>query len=324
MKKETNTAVATAKKGNLGAKMWKYRGFYLMFLPVLCFAVLFFYAPMFGIRLAFTDYNGVKDPVFVGLKNFNTMFLDPLKAKNFWSAFFNTIQISVWKLALTTAVAVVVSIFLNEIMNIYFKKTVQTIIYLPHFLSWVVTASLFSLILAPNSHGLVNTALEAFGVFKSEQDYIYWIGQSSTWRPVYYIINLWKETGWQTVIFMATLAGINTDQYEAASIDGAGRFQKMRYITFPALANTILTVFILNLAKVMNLFESAFVLQNDAVLDTANVLETYIYYQAFNSGSIPKYGYTTAVGLFKSLVGCVLVLVCNQWSKKVRDGRGIV
>ena len=104
----------------------------------------------------------------------------------------------------------------------------------------------------------------------------------------------------------------------------AGRWGKMRYITFPALQNTILTVLILNLAKVMNLFESAFVMQNDAVLGTANVLETYIYYQTFNSGAIPNYGYTTAVGLFKSLVGCVLVLFCNHLSKKVRDGRGIV
>ena len=115
-----------------------------------------------------------------------------------------------------------------------------------------------------------------------------------------------------------------TELYEAAAMDGAGRWGKMRYITFPALQNTILTVLILNLAKVMNLFESAFVMQNDAVLGTANVLETYIYYQTFNSGAIPNYGYTTAVGLFKSLVGCVLVLFCNHLSKKVRDGRGIV
>ena len=123
---------------------------------------------------------------------------------------------------------------------------------------------------------------------------------------------------------MATLSGVNPEHYEAASIDGAGRFQKMRYITFPAIANTILTVFILQLAKVLNLFESAWVLQNDAVLPTANVLETYIYYRSFNSGGLPNYGFTTAVGLFKSLIGLVLVLVCNAWSKKVRDGRGIV
>ena len=299
--------------------MYKYRGFYLMFLPVFIFAIIFFYLPMLGVRYAFTNYNGIKDATFIGLQNFQKMFGMP----NFWSAFINTLEISIIKLVLTTVVAVVVSIFLNEIINIHFKKIVQTIIYLPHFMSWVVTASVFSLILAPTSQGLVNTFLVNIGVLDSSS-MIYFLGNSKWWRFSYYIINIWKETGWQTVIFMATLAGINTELYEAASIDGAGRWGKMRYITYPALRNTILTVLILNLAKVMNLFESAFVLQNDAVLDTANVLETYIYYQTFNSGAIPNYGYTTAIGLFKSLVGCILVLACNHLSKKIRDGRGIV
>jgi putative aldouronate transport system permease protein len=322
MKKNKNQSAAPVAKEpwkKTAAKIYKYRGFYLMFLPVFVFAVVFFYAPMLGIRYAFTNYNGIKDATFVGLDNFRKMF----GMANFWSAFTNTIEISVIKLVLTTVFAVIVSLFLNEIVNIHFKKVVQTIIYLPHFMSWVVTASVFSLILAPTGHGLVNTFLVNIGVLDSSS-MIYFLGDTKWWRFAYYIINIWKETGWQTVIFMATLAGINTELYEAAAIDGAGRWGKMRYITFPALQNTILTVFILNLAKVMNLFESAFVLQNDAVLSTANVLETYIYYQTFNSGAIPNYGYTTAVGLFKSLVGCVLVLVCNQWSKKVRDGRGIV
>lgn len=320
MKNKKNQAAAPkASKKNLGAKMYKYRGFYLMFLPVFIFAVIFFYLPMLGVRYAFTSYNGIKDATFIELQNFQKMFSMP----NFWSAFINTLEISIIKLVLTTVVAVVVSIFLNEIINIHFKKIVQTIIYLPHFMSWVVTASVFSLILAPTSQGLVNTFLVNIGVLDSSS-MIYFLGNSKWWRFSYYIINIWKETGWQTVIFMATLAGINTELYEAASIDGAGRWGKMRYITYPALRNTILTVLILNLAKVMNLFESAFVLQNDAVLDTANVLETYIYYQTFNSGAIPNYGYTTAIGLFKSLVGCILVLACNHLSKKIRDGRGIV
>ena len=320
MKNKKNQAAAPkASKKNLGAKMYKYRGFYLMFLPVFIFAVIFFYLPMLGVRYAFTSYNGIKAATFIGLQNFQKMFSMP----NFWSAFINTLEISIIKLVLTTVVAVVVSIFLNEIINIHFKKIVQTIIYLPHFMSWVDTASVFSLILAPTSQGLVNTFLVNIGVLDSSS-MIYFLGNSKWWRFSYYIINIWKETGWQTVIFMATLAGINTELYEAASIDGAGRWGKMRYITYPALRNTILTVLVLNLAKVMNLFESAFVLQNDAVLDTANVLETYIYYQTFNSGAIPNYGYTTAIGLFKSLVGCILVLACNHLSKKIRDGRGIV
>lgn len=317
--KENKVKPARPSRQKTMAKIYKYRGFYLMFLPVFVFAIIFNYAPMLGIRYAFTNYNGIKAAEFIGFDNFSRMF----SMKNFWSAFRNTLEISVIKLLITTFVAVVVSIFLNEIANLYFKKAVQTIIYLPHFMSWVVTASVFSLILSPSSSGLVNSFLVKIGVIDSSE-MIYFLGSSQWWRRAYYLINIWKETGWQTVIFMATLAGINTDLYEAASIDGAGRWGKMRYITFPALQNTILTVLILNLAKVMNLFESAFVLQNDSVLDVSNVLETYIYYQSFNSGSIPNYGYTTAVGLFKSLVGCVLVLVCNQLSKKVREGRGIV
>ena len=144
----------------------------------------------------------------------------------------------------------------------------------------------------------------------------------SNWRPVYFIINIWKDTGWGTILFLATLSGISPDLYEAAQIDGANRMNRMRYITLPALANTIITVFILNLAKVMNLFESVFVLYNDTVRPKADVLQTYTYRQTFGSGT-PSYGYTTAVGLFRSVVSCILVLICNYASKKVR-GRGIV
>lgn len=320
MKKNKNQAVVVnASQKPLSARIYKYRGFYLMFLPVLIFALIFYYLPMLGVSYAFTEYKGIKDPVFVGFQNFEKMFGMP----GFWTAFVNTLVISIWKLVLTTFIAVIVSLLLNEIVSLRLKKVAQTIIYLPHFMSWVVTASVFTLILSPTMEGLVNSMLVNFGIIEKGAE-IYFLGSQKWWRFAYYIINIWKETGWQTVVFMATLAGINTELYEAASIDGAGRWQKMRYITFPSLKNTILTVFILNLAKVMNLFESVFVLQNDAVMDVSNVLATYIYTQTFNSGAIPNYGYTTAVGLFRSLVGCALVLICNQWSKKVREGRGIV
>ncbi|MCD7738385.1 MAG: ABC transporter permease subunit [Lachnospiraceae bacterium] len=325
MKKEKVALTAeekTKKRQKTLAAIKTHTGFYIMFLPVFIFALIFCYAPMVGVLLAFTNYNGIKaitPEIFVGLENFQKMF----SMASFWSAFRNTLEISVIKLVLTTGFAVIISVLLNEIVSLKFKKVVQTIVYLPHFMSWVVVASLFSLILAPTTNGMVNTFLVSIGVIDSS-NMIYFLGSNTWWRPVYYIVNLWKETGWQTVIFMATLSGLNTDMYEAAGIDGANRFQKMWYITFPALANTILTVLILNLAKIMNLFESVFVMQNDAVLSTSNVLETYIYYQAFNSGTIPNYGYTAAVGLFKSVVAAILVLACNSLSKKVRDGRGIV
>lgn len=301
---------------SLKTRILKYKWFYLMFLPVLAFIIVFNYLPMLGIRFAFFKYNLIKEPVFVGFKNFARLF----KLPNFWSAFANTLNLSIFKLLLTTFMSVVLSLLLNEMLSLRFKKLAQTIIYIPHFMSWVVTASVFQMLFSPTSAGLVNQFLLKMGLIEKE---IYFLGSSSTWTTTYYIINIWKDTGWGTVIFMATLSGIDPGIYEAASIDGAGRMQKMLYITLPSLANTILTVLILNLAKVMNLFESAFVLQNDAVMDKAQVLQTYVYYQTFNSGAIPDFGYTTAIGLFRSVIGMILVLSCNYASKKVR-GRGIV
>ena len=304
-------------------RMWLYRWFYVMFIPVFIMVILFNYMPMLGLRYAFTDYIAGKEPTYVGIKQFVNMFgltdLAKLSSKHFLAAFKNTLVLSITKLFLNTFAAVVISLLLNEIINIHFKKKVQTIIYLPHFMSWVVTASIFKMILASSDSGLVNQFLTQIGAIDKPIEFL---TQNSSWIAVYYIVNLWKDTGWGTILFLATLSGISPDLYEAADIDGAGRWAKMRYITLPALANTIITVFILNLAKVMNLFESVFVMYNASVYDVSDVIQTYIYRQSFMTGA-PNYGYTTAVGLFKSLIGCILVLLCNKASKKVR-GRGII
>lgn len=309
-------AAIKPKKKPLLPRIKNYAGFYVFAAIVLAFLVVFHYLPMFGISYAFTKYTIIKPPIWKGLDNFERLFSMP----NFWSAFTNTIELSVLKLLLTTGFSVLLSLLLNEMNNIVGKKLAQTIIYLPHFMSWVVTASVFQLILSPTTQGLINSILLNLGIVDKG---IYFLGSSNTWRGAYYVINIWHDTGWGTIIFMATLTGIDPGIYEAAAIDGAGRWKKMWYITMPALANTIITVLILNLAKIMNLFESVFVLQNDAVMDVSQVLQTYVYYQTFNSGGIPDYGYTTAIGLFRSLVGLTLMLICNFASKKVR-GRGIV
>lgn len=316
-KKSAKAGTAQVTGKSLGKKIWYYRWFYVMFLPVAIFLILMNYLPMLGVRWAFYDYKPVGEPVFVGFKHFQALFVKPA----FWQAFWNTLQLSVIKLLLNTFMAVLVSILLNEMMSLTAKKIFQTIIYLPHFMSWVVVASIFSLILSPSYSGMVNGMLVEWGII-AEDAKIYFLADPKWWRPIYYIVNVWRDTGWGTIIYLATLAGINPELYEAADIDGASRFQKMRFVTFPALSNTILTVLILNLAKVMNLFESVFVMYNPAVINVADVLQTYIYRQTFGQG-IPNYGYTTAVGLFRSLVGMVLVLACNYASKKVR-GRGIV
>ncbi len=285
-----------------------------MFLPVFIYVLIVYYWPMLGVRYAFYDYS-IKNFEFIGLENFKSMF----STKDFWRAFSNTLQISVIKLLITTFTSVLVSVFLNEMGNMFAKKTLQTIIYLPHFMSWAVVAAIFTLFLSKSSSGFINETLKSWGVISKSIDFLH---SKDWWRPIYYMINIWKETGWGTVIFLATLSGINPELYEAADIDGASRMQKIWNVTVPALANTVLIVLILNLAKVMNLFESVFVLYNTRVYKVADVISTYIYRESFMS-AIPNYGYTTAVGLFKSVVGCILVLICNEASKRVR-GRGII
>ena len=300
---------------SIWTKIYYHRGFYVMFLPVFIMVILFFYWPMLGCRFAFTKYV-IRAPYYVGLYHFNRMFTNDVY---FWRAFRNTLVLSLTKLILNTGMAVIISLLLNEIVNLGFKKTVQTIIYLPHFMSWVVVASVFKMILDPNASGVINSILLKANIISEP---IYFLGETKYWRSMFYIMNIWKDTGWGTILFLATLSGISPDLYEAAQIDGANRWNRLIHITLPALANTIITVFILNLAKVMNLFESVFVTMNDAVVAVSDVLQTYIYAKTFGSGN-SDYGYSTAVGLFKSFVGMILVFGCNWASKKVR-GRGIV
>ena len=300
---------------SLSNKIYYYRGFYLMFLPVFVMIMLFNYWPMLGCRYAFTCYI-IGNPYYMGLYHFVTMFTNDVY---FWQAFRNTLILSIIKLFLNTGAAVIISLLLNEITNMIFKKTVQTIIYLPHFMSWVVVASVFKMMLAPYDIAPVNSILMKIGLIDTPIDFM---NSAQYWRGTFYVMNVWKDTGWGTILFLATLSGISPDLYEAAQIDGANRFKRLIYITLPALANTIITVFILNLAKVMNLFESVFVLQSPITYTKSQVLQTYVYVKTFGGGN-SDYGYTTAVGLFKSFVGMILVLGCNWASKKVR-GRGIV
>ena len=300
---------------SLSNKIYYYRGFYLMFLPVFVMIMLFNYWPMLGCRYAFTCYI-IGNPYYMGLYHFVTMFTNDVY---FWQAFRNTLILSIIKLFLNTGAAVIISLLLNEITNMIFKKTVQTIIYLPHFMSWVVVASVFKMMLAPYDIAPVNSILMNMGLIDTPIDFM---NSAQYWRGTFYVMNVWKDTGWGTILFLATLSGISPDLYEAAQIVGANRFKRLIYITLPALANTIITVFILNLAKVMNLFESVFVLQSPITYTKSQVLQTYVYVKTFGGGN-SDYGYTTAVGLFKSFVGMILVLGCNWASKKVR-GRGIV
>lgn len=302
--------VVTYKKSSLLARMSKYKYFYLMFLPVLLMNIIFNYIPMAGIRYAFYKYNPYAPPKYIGWKNFDTL----LHNAKFITAFKNTISLSLLNLILATVVGVVFALLMNELYNKFFKSFTQTILYLPHFISWVVTASIFYLILSPDN-GVVNNVLGVFGIKP-----VYFMIQEKLWTPIFLFVTRWKETGWSTVIYLAALSAINTELYEAASMDGAGRLKQTWYVTIPGILNTILVVFILNLAKVLNIFESVFVMTNPLVTNISEVIKTYTYKVGLQQAD---YGYSTAVGLFQSIISLVLVLLSNGLSKKIK-GEGIL
>ena len=216
-------------------KMFYYRGFYIMFLPVFIMIVLFFYWPMLGCRYAFTSYV-LANPYYIGIFHFQTMLRFDTY---FWQAFRNTLVLSIVKLILNTGAAVIISLLLNEITNMAFKKSVQTIIYLPHFMSWVVVAAVFKMILSVNSSGVVNGALINMGLIDNPIDFL---GSSKYWTGTFFMMNVWKDTGWGTILFLATLSGISPDLYEAAQIDGAGYLKSFFKISLPSASPAIITV----------------------------------------------------------------------------------
>ncbi len=304
-----NQAVLSNNK-SLGKRIYKYRWFYIMFLPVFIMFIIFNYIPMIGIAYSFFEYTPFKDPTFIGLENFQTLF----SSKRFWLSFRNTITISLLNLILSMIFSVGLAIMLDDLIGKRFKKISQTILYIPHFLSWVVVASLFTMFLSPQG-GVVNNIIEIFG-----GEPIYFLADEKWWTPVFLLINRWKETGWSTIIFIAALSGVDQEMYEAAKIDGATRIQRIRNITLPAIKGTILVVFILNLAKILNIFEPVLVLYNSQVYNVADVISTWVYRAGLEGGD---YGLSTAAGLFKSVISVTLVYITNIWSKKV-NGEGVL
>jgi len=296
---------------DLGKKLSNDLVYYIMFLPVLVFALVFSYAPMAGVFLSFTKFKSTSPdgPEFIGFDNFENLFVG-IKSDLFWTSFGNTIFLSLTNLILATVLSVVIALLLNELVSRKGRSFIQTVIYLPHFMSWVVVASIFTIVLSP-SDGLINNIMKFFGA----KDPIYFLADEDWWTPIYLFINRWKETGWGTIIYLAALTTISPEQYEAAEVDGAGRFRQMLVITLPALYTTIFIVFILNLGKVLNIFESVFVLQNPLVYDKSDVLTTFAYRVGVKDGN---YGLGTAIDLFKSFMGLVLVLTTDAINRRIR------
>lgn len=281
--------------------------FHLMLLLPMLFLAVFSFAPLFGILMAFQDYmpaKGILQSRWVGLENFDFIFSLPSTRQ----IFANTIIISLGKLAAGIIVPVFFALLLNEIRVIAFKRTVQTIVYLPHFLSWVVLANVVSSILGFD--GPVNSLIQSMG-----HDPILFLGSNVWFRPVIILSDCWKEFGYGSIIYLSALTSIDPGLYESASLDGASRLQKIFYITLPMLVPTIVLMMALNLGNILNAgFDQIFNLYNPLVYETGDIIDTYVY----RTGLIGmQYSLATAVGLIKSVIGFVLIMSSNLVSRKL-------
>lgn len=295
-----------SSNGSLIKRIVRYKYFYMMFFPVLLTSFLFYYMPMYGIKFAFTKYGPFAPPKYIGLDNFKALFKNP----KFITAFTNTITLSLLNLCIGMIVTIIFALLLNELKSKFCKSSVQTLLYLPHFLSWVIVASIFTIILSPQD-GFINQIRVQLGY-----EPFYFLISKKWWTPIFLFIARWKDTGWGTIIYLAALSGINPELYEAAAMDGASRLKQCIHVTLPGIMNTILVVFILDLSKVLNLFDSVFNLMNPMVYSVSDTIQTYTF-RIMSQQS--DYGYATAVGLFKSVVVLVLVLAANQVSKKIKE-----
>ncbi|OMF08792.1 protein lplB [Paenibacillus sp. FSL H7-0331] len=292
-------------------KEWK-RGLplYLMILPGLLFFLIFRYLPLAGIIIAFQDYNpfaGLSESEWVGFAHFERLFGEP----DFWTLLKNTLILSALNLFLFFPAPVLIAVILNEVRMQLFKKFVQTVIYMPHFLSWVVLVGI-TVILFATQEGAINKGLASAGFARIEL-----MTDPDYFRIVYVLQSIWKEAGWNAVIFLAALASIDPTLYEAAVVDGANRWKQLWHITLPALKATIIILFILRLGHIMDIgFEHIYLMQNSLNLSVSDVFDTYVYRSGVLQG---EFSFTTAVGLFKSLVGLVLILLANKLSKKAGE-----
>ncbi|MBE7679787.1 ABC transporter permease [Paenibacillus sp. P13VS] len=284
------------------------RSLYLLALPGILFFLIFKYIPMWGIVIAFQDYSpfrGILGSEWVGLQHFTTLFANP----DFALLFRNTLAISLLNLILFFPFPILISLGLNELRNMTYKRLIQTVIYMPHFLSWVIIAGLTLLLFAKGT-GLINELFALWGWPRVD----FLTNPDSFWIMVT-LQAMWKEAGWGTIVFLAAMASVDTQLYEAARMDGAGRLRQIWHITLPAIRSVIVVLLILRLGDIMEVgFEQIFLMYNGAVSEVAEVFDTYVYRTGIEQGD---FSYSTAVGLFKSVVGLVLVVIANRLVKRM-------
>lgn len=281
-----------------------------MFALPLLWYLLFCYIPMYGIQLAFRDYNprlGYLGSPFVGLRWFKQFF-----SSYYWKdIIWNTFSISLYSIVIGFPIPIILAIIINELPGQKFKKVLQNITYIPHFISIVVLCGMMYLFLSPQ-YGIINTFLGMFGM-----EPVGFLESSRYFKGVYVLSEVWQESGWSSIIYIAALAGIDPSLYEAAKIDGAGRFKRIVHVSLPGITPTIVTLLILKIGQIMSIgFEKAYLLQNDLNLKSSEIISTLVYKQGILQGNI---GYATAVGLMNSCLNLLLIIAANQFCKKFFD-----
>ncbi|AYJ46883.1 sugar ABC transporter permease [Enterococcus casseliflavus] len=279
---------------------------YLMVLPIIIYFVLFAYRPMYGLLMVFQNFSprlGIAGSEWIGLANFERFFSDP----SAWRIVRNTFNISFWTLVFGFPAPILLALLINEIRNKIFRRVVQTISYMPYFISTVVLCSLIRFF--TQSDGLIPEILSIFGFEKTNL-----LANPNAFVPIYVISGIWQTIGWDSIIYLAALSGIDQEQYEAAKIDGAGKIQQIKNITLPGLKPTILILFILRMGSLLNIgFEKILLLYSPATYSVADVISTYVYRMGILNAD---YSYASAIGLLNTLVNVVLLIVTNRLSKK--------
>lgn len=283
--------------------------YFLLIAPVL-FMLLFRVVPAMFLVVAFQDYNlfrGIGGSEWVGLKHFQELFTN----EDFLRVLRNTVLISFYRIVWLFPLPIIVSLLLNELKSVAFKRTVQTVIYLPHFLSWVVAGSMIIQLLAVNS-GLVNNLLASIGLPRTS-----FLTSNTYFRSIIVVSAGWKSIGWNTIIYLAAISGIDPDLYEAADIEGAGRFRKMWHITLAGISGTIVVLLLIRIGQLLQLgLDQVLMLYNPLVYETGDIISTYVY--RIGIGQL-RYSFSTAVGMFNSVIGFTLVLMANSFSRRISD-----
>ncbi len=307
----TMTKNKTAGIGALARRMSKYKLMYLFLLPLVVHQIVFKYSCMYGVLLAFKDFKynaGIIGSPWVGLKYFDQF----VHQYNFWQLLTNTIRMTFSSLIFGFPTPIILALLINEVNARRTKKVIQTFTYLPHFVSWVVVISIFTNLLSPNG-GLVNEALgKLFGMTPK-----YFMGERKYFLPTYLLLGMWKEMGWGSIIYLAAITGVDTELYEAAALDGAGRWRKMFYITLPCILPTVVIKFLLNVGGLMGVgFDQVYLMQTPQNLEVSEAINTYVVKEGIRQG---HYSFATAVGLFQSVIGMMLMYISNKISKTLSE-----